>query len=314
MVANIKTSPARGRRFLRRLWAQRAFFLMLLPGVLYYVIYRYVPIAAGVVVSLKKYNVRRGVWGSKWASPLFTNFEFFFSSPYFWPLLRNTLIISMTKMLLGLPLAVMLAVLLNECRSRAARRLVQTLTYMPHFLSWVVIYGMCFVLFSETNGLINDWMRTLTGHTVPFFSNAQTFRALIIGSDLWKSTGWSAIIYLAAISGIDPSLYEAAYMDGATRAQTIRYITLPCIAGVIVMTLILRCGSVLDAGFDQIYVMYNEGVYSTVDIIDTWVYRMGFEKFNIPLSSAVGLFKSVISFVMVVTVNTISKRWGESMW
>lgn len=273
MVANIKTNPARGRRFLRRLWAQRAFFLMLLPGVLYYVIYRYVPIAAGVVVSLKKYNVRRGVWGSKWVSPLFANFEFFFSSPYFWPLLRNTLIISMTKMLLGLPLAVMLAVLLNECRSRAARRLVQTLTYMPHFLSWVVIYGMCFVLFSETNGLINDWMRAMTGHTVPFFSNAKTFRALIIGSDLWKSTGWSAIIYLAAISGIDPSLYEAAYMDGATRAQTIRYITLPCIAGVIVMTLILRCGSVLDAGFDQIYVMYNEGVYEVAEQLGYQNYR-----------------------------------------
>lgn len=312
----VKTAPASRKRsgLIRKCWAQRAFLLMLLPGVLYYIIYRYIPVVAGVVVSLKKYNVKRGIWGSAWASPLTTNFQFYFSSPYFWPLLRNTLIISMSKLLIGLPLAVLLAVLLNECQSRKLRRVVQTLTYMPHFLSWVVIYGMCFVLFSETNGLINDWLRTLTGKTVPFFSNAQTFRGLVIGSDLWKTTGWNAIIYLAAISGIDPSLYEAAYMDGATRGQTIRYITLPCIANVVVMTLILRCGSVLDAGFDQIYVMYNEGVYSTVDIIDTWVYRMGFEKFNIPLSSAVGLFKSVVSLVMVVTVNTISKRWGESMW
>lgn len=302
------------QRFLRKCWSQKAFFLMLLPGVVYYVIYRYIPIFTGILVSLKKFNAKRGVLRSPWAKPLFTNFTFFFESPYFWPLMRNTLIISMSKLLIGLPLAVMLAVLLNECRKRSVRRIVQTLTYMPHFLSWVVIYGMCFVLFSESNGLINDWARTMTGRTIPFFSNPDTFRALVVGSDLWKTTGWSAIIYLAAISGIDPCLYEAAYMDGATRAQTIRYITLPCIANVIVMTLILRCGSVLNAGFGQIYVMYNEGVYSTVDIIDTWVYRMGFEKFNIPLSSAVGLFKSIISFIMVITVNRIAKRWGESMW
>lgn len=298
----------------RIFWKQKSFFLMLLPGVSFYIIYKYIPIITGILVSLKEYKVKRGVLASPWAKPLMKYFNFFFNSPFCSQLIGNTLIISLAKMLIGLPMAVILALLLNECKSSKLKRSVQTLTYMPHFLSWVVIYGICFVLFSETNGLINSWIRVLTGSTVPFLTEPYTFRGLIIFSDVWKSTGWSAIIYLAAISGIDPALYEAAYIDGASRFQTILHVTLPSIATVVVMTLILRCGSVLNAGFDQIFVMYNEGVYSTCDIIDTWVYRTGIENFNISLSSAVGLFKSVISFVLVVTVNTISRRWGESMW
>ena len=298
----------------KKFWQQKAFFLMLVPGVAYYVIYKYIPIITGILVSIKEYRVKKGVLASPWAKPLYKYFDFFFRSPFFSQLLGNTLIISLVKMLLGLPLAVGLALLLNECRSSKLKRTVQTLTYMPHFLSWVVIYGICFVLFSETNGLVNSWIRGLTGSTVPFLTEPYAFRRLVIFSDIWKTTGWSAIIYLAAISGIDPCLYEAAYIDGATRFQTIRYVTLPSIASVVVMTLILRCGSVLNAGFDQIFVMYNEGVYSTVDIIDTWVYRTGIENFNISLSSAVGLFKSLVSFVLVITVNGISRKWGESMW
>jgi putative aldouronate transport system permease protein len=294
--------------------SQGAFLLMLFPGLIFYFIYLYLPIGTAILVSIKDYGVKKGILNSPLASPWYRHFQFFMKSPYFWPLLRNTMYISMAKMLLGIPLAVGLAILLNECRNRKLKRIVQTLTYMPHFLSWVVIYGMCFVLFSETNGLINDWLRTLTGRTVPFLTNPSVFRNLIIGSDIWKSTGWSAIIYLAAISGIDPQLYEAAYIDGSSRAKTIWHITLPSIANVIVLTLILRCGTILNAGFDQIYVMYNEGVYSTVDIIDTWVFRTGFENFNLSLSSAVGLFKSVISFVMIVTVNQIARRWGEALW
>lgn len=297
-----------------RLKPQGAFMLMLLPGLVFYFIYLYLPIGAALLVSIKDYGVKSGIFNSPIASPWYKHFKFFVQSPYFWPLLRNTMLISMAKMLLGIPLAVALAILLNECRVNKLKRAVQTLTYMPHFLSWVVIYGMCFVLFSETNGLINDWLRSLTGSTVPFLTNPSVFRNLIIGSDLWKSTGWSAIIYLAAISGIDPQLYEAAYIDGASRAKTIWHITLPSITNVIVLTLILRCGTILNAGFDQVYVMYNEGVYSTVDIIDTWVFRTGFENFNLSLSSAVGLFKSVISFIMIVTVNQLSRHWGESLW
>lgn len=298
----------------KKAWSQKAFLLMLVPGFVYFIIYRYIPIFAGILVSMKNYKLKLGILRSPWAEPVNKYFLQFFKSPYFVPLMRNTLIISFSKILLGMPIAILLAVILNECRSTKLKRCVQTLTYMPHFLSWVVIYGMCFMLFSETNGLVNQVIRQLTGNTVPFLTDPNAFRWLIIGSDIWQSTGWSAIIYLAAISGIDPCLYEAAYIDGASRFQTIRHITLPSIATVFVMTLIVKCGNVLSAGFDQIYVMYNEAVYSTVDIIDTWVYRTGFDSFNIPLSSAVGLFKSVISFLLVITVNGISRRLGESMW
>lgn len=309
------TSKAVSRKKRRsKIISQKEVLLMLLPGVLFYIIYLYAPIIIAFIVSVKDYNVKAGILGSSLASPWYKNFQFFIKSPFFWPLLRNTLVISLCKIVIGIPLAVLLAILLNECRSQPVKRVVQTLTYMPHFLSWVVIYGMCFVLFSETNGLINDWIRTLTGSAVPILTKPSMFRNLIIGTDIWKTTGWSAIIYLAAISGLDPQQYEAAYIDGASHFQTIKYITLPGITNVIVLTLILKCGSILNAGFDQIYVMYNEGVYSTVDIIDTWVFRTGFENFNLSLSSAVGLFKSVICFIMIVTVNKIARRWGESLW
>ncbi|HML45471.1 MAG TPA: ABC transporter permease subunit [Clostridia bacterium] len=305
----------------RKRWAwlhtmrkQHAYLLMLLPGVAYYVIFKYIPIVSGVMLSVVKYNLRKGILASPVLDPWYKNFQFFVQSPYFTQLLSNTLIISLQKMLIGLPLAVLLAIFLFECRSTRFRRAIQTLTYMPHFLSWVVIYGMCFALFSETNGLLNDWIRTLTGRTLPFFSSQPIFRNLIIWSDIWKSTGWSAILYMAAISGIDPNLYEAASIDGCSRVRSIWHITLPSIMPVVVLTLILRCGSILDAGFEQIFVMYNTAVRPAVDIIDTWVYRTGLENMNLPLASAVGLFKSIISFALVVATNNVARRWGGSMW
>lgn len=228
--------------------------------------------------------------------------------------MTNTLLISFSKMLIGMPLAVLLAILLFESKNLKVRRAVQTITYMPNFLSWVVIYGMCFGLLSESNGLINGIIRSITGSSIPFFTSPGIFRGLVIGSDIWKTTGWSAIIYMAALSGIDPCLFEAAYIDGASRVRSIIHVTIPSIMPVVVISLILRCGSILDAGFDQIFVMYNPAVRSTVDIIDTWVYRTGLEQLNISLSSAVGLFKSFVSMLLVVFVNTIARRWGGAIW
>ena len=306
----------KGKRhpLLRKLWKQRAFFLMLLPGLVYYVIYKYAPIVLGVATSVVKYNLRKGLAGSKLLDPWYSNFKFFFESNYFSQLLSNTLIISLSKILLTIPIALLLAILLYECHSVKLRRCVQTLTYMPHFLSWIVIYGMCFSLLSETNGLVNVLIRKLTGHTVPFFTDAHIFRGVIIWSDVWKSVGWQSIIYMAAIAGVDPNLYEAAHIDGAGRLKSIWYVTLPSIMPVVVTTLVLKCGNVLDAGFDQIFVMYNTAVRSTVDIIDTWVYRTGLEQWNISLSSAVGLFKSVISMILVILVNQLAKKWEASVW
>ena len=310
------SAPHAGQKksLLKRVWQQKAFLLMLVPGAVYYLYFKYFPILYGLGLSVVKYNLRKGFAGSAILDPWYKNFRFFFDSPSFGQLFSNTLFISLAKMLLGMPLAVMLAVMLFECTHKLFRRSVQTLTYMPHFLSWVVIYGMCFALFSETNGLINSWFRQLFGQAVPFFSDKIIFRWLVILSDIWKSTGWSAILYMAAISGIDPCLYESATMDGCSRVKSIVYITIPSILPVIFLTLILRCGSILEAGFEQIFVMYNPAVQASVDIFDTWVYRTGLENMNVSLASAVGLFKSVVSMTLVITVNAIARRWEGSMW
>lgn len=286
---------------------------MMLPGLVYYVIYRYLPIF-GAIVSFKDYKAKMGILLSPWAEPFYKNLEFFFKSPYITQLLSNTLIISIAKILISIPFAVLLAVMLNETKNKFLKRSVQTLTYMPYFLSWVVIYGICFVLLSESSGIVNNLWQTVFHTKIPFFTSPKIFRWLIIFSDVWRNTGWAAILYLAAISNISPSLYEAAYIDGASRMQTILHITLPSIREIVLLVVILRCGSIMDAGFDQVYVMYNPVVYSTSDIIDTWVFRTGIENYNISLASAVGLFKSFIALILVLFTNRIAKSWGGSMW
>ena len=298
----------------QKLRAQWVLLCMLVPGVVYYVLYRYVPIFMGVLLSVKKYNMQKGVWGSPFASPFFEHFMKFFQSTYCFRLISNTLVLSATKMLLGLPIAVLLALMLYECSHVRLRKLIQTISYLPHFLSWVVIYGMCFLLFSESTGIVNVALRLVGAAPIQMFTSPDEFFWLIVLSDVWKATGWSAIIYMAAITDISPNLYEAAKIDGASKRQALCHITIPCIIPVIVLTLILRCGSILDAGFEQILIMYNPTVRSSVDIIDTWVYRSGLENFNISLASAVGLFKSVVSFVLVVAVNLIAKKGGNELW
>lgn len=313
-MAQTYVPSIRKKKLIKRIWEQKAFLLMLLPGVVFFLIFNYYPVFYGIGLSIVKFNIRKGLFASKILDPWYKNFQFFFESPYFLQLFKNTLSISVLKMIIGMPLAVILAILLFECTKVAYRKVIQTLTYMPHFLSWVVIYGMCYTLLSESSGLINDWIRTIKGSTVPFFSNQKVFRWLIIFSDIWQSTGWSAILYMAAISGIDPCLYESASMDGCSRLKSIWYITLPSILPVILLTMILRCGSILEAGFEQIFVMYNVAVRPAVDIFDTWVYRTGLENMNLSLASAVGLFKSVVSMILVITVNALARRWGGSMW
>lgn len=298
----------------QKMMRQRSWLLMLLPGVCYYIIFKYVPIVAGLWMSIVKYNLRAGLMRSPVVTPWYKNYLFFIESPYFLQLFFNTITISIAKLVIGMPIAIILAILLFECRSKLFRRIIQTLTYMPHFLSWVVIYGMCFALFSETNGVVNDWIRTVSGKTLPFFTSQGLFRWIIILSDVWKDSGWSAILYLAAISGIDLNLYEAAYIDGCSRIKSIICITLPSIMPVVVLNLILRMGSILDAGFDQIFVMYNTAVRPAVDIFDTWVYRTGLENMNLSLASAVGLFKSIVSLILIVLVNRVARHWEGSMW
>ena len=289
------------------------FYLMLLPGLVWYLIYRYVPML-GVIIAFKNFNIMQGIFGSPWANPWYQNFQEFFQSPYFFELISNTLIISLLKLIFGLVPPLTLAILLHECKVGWYRRLIQTLTYMPYFLSWVIIYGILLAFLSQTSGLVNHWIEALGGQAIPFLTSNQWFRSVLVGSDIWQSAGWGAIIYLAAIGGINPAIYEAARVDGAGRLRTIWHITLPGIRSVIILLLILRLGSILDAGFDQIYILYNIQVYPVSDIIDTWVFRTGLQQLNFSLGTAVGLFKSCIGFLLVILSNRLAKKWGEGIW
>jgi putative aldouronate transport system permease protein len=286
---------------------------MMLPALIYYFIYRYMPMY-GLLIAFKNYNFNDGILGSPWADPWYDHFRFFVESPYFAQLMGNTFLISLYKLMFGLVPPIILAVLLNECRIGWFKRLIQTLSYMPHFLSWIIIYGILLALLSENSGLFNRWIVENGGQTVPFLTSTDWFRSILVSSEIWQNLGWGAIIYLAAMSAIDPTLYEAAKVDGAGRFRMIWSITLPGIRNVIILMLILKLGHVMDAGFEQIYILYNIQVYEVADIIDTWVFRTGLQQLNFSLASAVGLFKSVIGLVLVMGANRLARRWGEGIW
>ena len=286
---------------------------MLLPGIIYYIVYRYLPIY-GIVIAFKDYDMLAGIMDSPWAEPWYKHFQQFYESPYFTQLLVNTVLISLYKLVFGMFPPIALAILLNECRITWFKRLVQTLSYMPHFLSWVIIYGILIVLLSQDSGIINMIIQEFGGKPIPFLTSTEWFRSVLVGSEIWQNLGWGAIIYLAAMAGIDPTLYEAARVDGASRLRMIWHITLPGIRNVIILLLILRLGHILDAGFDQIYILYNIHVYPVADILDTWVFRTGLEQWNFSLAAAVGLFKSVIGLILVLGSNALAKRWGEGIW
>lgn len=298
---------------MKHIWAFKEFYLMLLPGVVYYLVYKYVPMY-GVIIAFKDFNMMEGILGSSWADPWYKYFQQFYESPYFTQLLTNTFLISIYKLIFGMVPPIILAILLNETKVRWFKSLVQTLSYMPHFLSWVIIYGILIMFLSQDSGILNRWIVDAGGDSIPFLTSTEWFRSVLVGSEIWQNLGWGAIIYLAAIAGIDPTLYEAGRVDGASRLKMVWHITLPGIRHVIILLLILRLGHMLDAGFEQIYILYNVQVYPVADILDTWVFRTGLEQWNYSLASAVGLFKSVIGLILVYISNALSKRWGEGIW
>ncbi|WP_083689576.1 ABC transporter permease subunit [Paenibacillus sp. FSL H7-0331] len=301
------------RARLLKWWGFRSLYLIMLPGIIWYFLFRYVPIY-GILIAFKDFNIMEGIFNSPWADPWYKHFKYFYDSPYFSQLLVNTFLISLYKLVFGMIPDMLVAILLNECRISWYKRWVQTLSYMPHFLSWVIIYGIVTAFLSPTSGLFNRWLTDMGGESIAFLQSQEWFRSILVVTEIWKDIGWGSIIYLAAIAGIDPSLYEAARVDGATRIRMIWHITLPGIRNVIVLLLILRLGHMMDAGFDQIYIFYNVHVYPVADIIDTWVFRTGLERMNFSLAAAVGLFKSLIGFVLIVGANQLSKKWGEGIW
>lgn len=291
----------------RDLIRNRYIYLMLIPVIIYYGIFHYGPMY-GLLIAFKDFGIAVGVWDSPWVG--FTHFQNFFENPYFWRLLRNTLMISFYELVFAFPAPIILALLLNEIRLILFKRIVQTISYLPHFISIVVVAGML-VDFVARDGLINNILGFLGIEPIAFLQNPGWFRSIYVSSGIWQGIGWGSIIYLAAMSSIDPTLYDAARIDGAGRWKQTLHITIPGIMPTIVILLILNIGSILAVGSEKIILLYNPLTYETADVISTYVYRKGILGADFGYSAAVGLFNSVISFILLVVANTISKRVSE---
>ena len=291
-----------------RIWKYRYIYLLLLPGLVYFIIFKYIPIY-GIQLAFKDFSFAFGISGSPWVG--FDNFDYLFSEAQFWNAFKNTLIISFMKLIFAFPIPVLLAIFLSEIRWKKYRRVVQTVLTFPHFLSWVVLSGIMFTFLSNT-GVVNNMLEMAGLERVEFLTNAKGFRWLLVLSDIWKESGWSTIIYLAAILGVDVSLNEAANIDGATRLEKIRYIVWPEIRSVVIVMFILQVGSVMEAGFMQVLNLYNSSVYSVGDILDTYVYRITFQTgADFGISTAVSLFKGITNCILLLTANFVAKRFGE---
>jgi len=301
--------------FLGTLWKYRFYYWLALPGLIYFLVFQYGPMA-GILMAFKDFSPLegyRGIITGDWVG--LANFERFCNSYYFWNIMGNTLAISGLKILYGFPAPIILALLLNEVRSLHFKKTVQTISYMPHFLSMVVVMGILRKLFSADTGYVNYFIKLMGGEEITFLADERYFRGILVGSTVWQTVGWGSIIYLAAITGIDPALYEAATIDGANRLQQVFHVTIPSIANVVVIMLILRMGQILNAGFEQIFLLYSPAVYSVADIIDTYVYREGLISMNYEYATAVGLFKSVVAVILVLGTNIIARRLGqEGIW
>lgn len=283
----------------------RAYHLMMLPGIVLLLIFSVVPMF-GLIMAFQNFVPARGFFQSKFVG--LSNFQRLFLMRDFWEILRNTLIIAISKIVLGTVMAIVFALLLNECRSVFFKRAIQTVVYLPHFLSWVILAVMFSNLFSYT-GVVNQIVTSFGGEPIMFMVNNTWFRPILIGTDVWKEFGYNAVIYVAAMIGIDPTLYEAGDMDGANRWQKIVHITLPGILPTVILMATLNIGQVLNAGFDQVYNMYSPLVYRTGDIIDTYVYRSGIEGMQYSFATAVGLFKSVISFFLLASAYKLADKF-----
>ncbi len=294
---------------IREIKRYRSVYILLVIPLAFYIIFKYIPIWNGQI-AFKDFMPMDGVTGSKWIG--LTHFKTFIKSFYFGELLRNTLFYSFGKLLVSVPAAIILAVTLYESLNRKLAKVVQTLAYLPHFLSWVIMYGILLVLLAPGDGIINDIIKLFGGNPVAFLTDTRTFPWIVIFSDAWKEMGWSAIIFIAALLGIDPTLFEAAMVEGVNAPQRVWYITLPSIRPVIVMVMLLRLGTILDAGFNQMFMLYSIPVYSVADIIDTWVYRQGLLEFQFGLATAVGIFKGVIGLMLVILSNWMVRKVSDS--
>lgn len=295
----------------KSIFASPALVLMVLPGFLLLIIFRYLPIS-NIVVAFKDYNIFEGVLKSPWVG--LKHFRTLFSMPKFYSVLKNTFIISGLKIAFGFPAPIILALTINEVNHVTYKRIVQNIFYLPHFMSWVVIGGLCFDIFGK-NGILNSIGAAFGLPTKLFLMDPKSIRGVLVITDIWKDVGWGSIIYLAALTSIDPELYNAAKIDGAGRFAQIFHITLPELMDVIVVMFIMRLSSVLTVGTDQILMLDNSRVTNVIEVLDTYVWRMGISKGNYDFTTAVGLFTSVVNAAFVLTANFIVKaKRGEGIW
>ncbi|AZP03858.1 ABC transporter permease [Jeotgalibaca ciconiae] len=284
-------------------------YLLAIPGLLYFLLFKYGPMF-GLVIAFQDYVPHLGIAESKWVG--IENFKDFFINPDFFRLMRNTLMLAFLNIAIVFPAPIILALLLNEIRNALYKRFVQTLVYIPHFLSWTIVVSIFYILFTVDGGAIVTLVNQITGQEIDFLTNPNWFRPMIILQNIWKETGWGTIIFLAALANVDQEQYEAAIMDGAGRFARLWHVTLPAIRSTIILMLIMRVGSILNTGFDQIYLMTNALNRSVADVFDTYVYMLGITQGAYSYSTAVGLFKSVVGVILVFSTNKLAKYFGQS--
>ena len=286
----------------------RYLYLLALPGILFFIIFKYLPMW-GILIAFKDYSPYVGFFKSPWVG--FKHFTALFTVKDFEIILRNTLAINFLNLLFFFPAPIIISILLNEVRKNKFKRVIQTAIYFPHFLSWVIIFSITYAMLSEGNGFVNVLLNDIAGFKIPFMTEPKIFWFLLVGQNIWKEAGWGTVIFLASITSIDPSLYEAATCDGAGRLRQMWHITLPGIRNVVITLFILRVGHIMDIGVEQMYLMGNPVVANLADVFDTYVFRMGVRQSNFSYSTAVGIFKSVVGLAMVVVANKMAKSVGE---
>ena len=298
----------RKERFLVSFNKNKYLHLLALPGFIYLILFAYKPMI-GVLMGFQDYNITAGIFGSDWVG--LKHFKSFFSGADFWPIIRNTLKISLLQLIWGFPAPIILAIILNEIFSKPYKKIAQTISYLPHFLSWVTIAAMMTTLLSPSTGLVNKLLSYIGVEPIYFLAEKNMFVPILIISSIWKEVGWGSVIYLASLSGLDQEVGEAALIDGCTRLQKIWYINVPYLMPIVATMLILRLGGILDAGFDQIFNLYSPATYEVADVLDTYVYRLGIKGFQYSASTAIGLFKSAVGVILVVITNLLTKKMSD---
>lgn len=280
--------------------------LMLIPGIIFLFIFNYIPLC-GIYISFQDFNPAKGIFGNnEWVG--FDNFAYIFSLPNIWRVFGNTLIIAVLKIIFGTLVPIIVSLMLNECRNKLFKRTIQTTIYFPYFISWIILGGILLDILSPTDGIVNEVIKALGGDPIYFLGDNRYFKGTLVVSDVWRNFGYNSVIYLSAITGIDMAQYEAAAIDGANRWQQTIHVTLPGIATIVILMIVLNMGNLLNAGFDQVFNLYSPQVYESGDIIDTLVYRIGLEQAKFGPSTAVGLLKSVISFILISSAYLIAYK------